>query len=524
MAKPSILPSDLGNPGWGWSDILPYFQRIERMRLPSTATQTALSTEYIQPSLRGTNGMIHTSWQSNAFNWVQESWAKQSKAMGYPTSTDPRTGSSLGLFNQLTCIDPKDGTRSYSATTYLAAAQERPNLTIITEGVVGKILWDTSDAKPRAVGVEMETKGSITSVTATKEVLVCAGTIQSPQLLELSGVGRPSILANHNIPLVVSNDAVGENLQDHPMVPISWAVKEGYPTAEHLRDNPDLIGQAMELYAKTQGGPMASAPTTTGFLNLDDVTLPDIDWSALATTNAHMSQRQVDLLIAQLHDRKEAVYQIAALPSGCDVSQRGIANGGMFFHSVPGNYFSMACGLMHAFSRGAVHIKSANVNEHPDIDPRYLSDPIDVELLAQSLFHMKQIIKTPPLADFIKDVEDGSGEKELMPGVEPINTLDEARRLVKERQITMYHPTGTCAMLPKDEGGVVDTELKVYGTEGLRVVDASIFPMNVQGNIMSLVCAVAEKASDIIKETYSDNQKTNGSDGINGVNGGVIGE
>ncbi|KAF2165237.1 GMC oxidoreductase [Zasmidium cellare ATCC 36951] len=504
---------DLGNPGWGWTDIIPYFQRIERMHLPSDPTRTALSTEYIQPSLRGTSGMIHTSWQSDAFSWAQETWPKQSKAMGYPTSTDPRTGTSLGLFNQLTCVDPKDGTRSYAATSYFVAAEGRKNLTVVTESVVKKILWDTSGSKPRAIGVEMETNSSTIQVQATKEVLLSAGTIQSPQLLELSGIGDPTLLQTHDIPLVVSNPSVGENLQEHPMVVLSWTTKPGHPTAEHLRDDPSLLAQAMDTYAKTGGGPMAAAVTTTGFLDLHSVTRPGTDWSALATPDTHLPQRQLDLLMTQLEDKKEAVYQVSAIPSGNTPSLRGIGNSAMFFHSVPGNYFSMSCGLMHAFSRGSVHIKSSNVHDYPEIDPRYLSHPMDVELLAHSLFHMKEVVKTPPLADFLKDASDGSGEKEFMPGLKPFSTLAEARELAKERQLTMYHPTGTCAMLPREEGGVVDTELRVYGTEGLRVVDASVFPMNVQGNIMSLVYAVAEKASDVIKETYAGERKANGVDG-----------
>ncbi|KAK4505388.1 hypothetical protein PRZ48_003351 [Zasmidium cellare] len=503
---------DLGNPGWGWDDIIPYFQRIERMHLPSDPTRTALSTEYIQPSLRGTSGMIHTSWQSDAFNWAQEAWAKQSKAMGYPTSTDPRTGTSLGLFNQLTCVDPSDGTRSYAATTYLKAAEGRPNLKVVTESVVRKILWDTTGANPRAVGVEMETGGSTTQIKASKEVLICGGVIQSPQLLELSGVGQRSLLEKHNIPVIVENESVGENLQEHPMVVLSWAVKPGHSTAEHLRDDPSLLNQAMSLYAASHSGPMAAATTTTGFLDLNSVTQPGTDWTSLATPDTHLPPRQLDLLMTQLQDKKEAVYQVSGMPSGATVSQRGTSNGAMFFHSVPGNYFSMSAGLMHAFSRGSVHIKSANVREYPEIDPRYLSHPMDLELLAHGMLHLKRIVRTGPLAEFLEDARDGSGEKEFMPGVASFNTLAEAREVVKERQITMYHPTGTCAMLPREEGGVVDSQLRVYGAEGLRVVDASVFPMNVQGNIMSLVYAVAEKASDVIKGAYAG-EKTNGVNG-----------
>lgn len=417
------------------------------------------------------------------------------------------------MFNQLTCIDPSDNTRSYAATTYLAAAEKRPNLTVLTESVVKRVLFDQSRPKPRATGVEIDTKDGTIEVKASKEVILTAGTIQSPQLLELSGIGSPSLLQSQNIPLLISNENVGENLQDHPMALLSFAVKQGHPTAEHLRDDPALAIQAMEQYNKTREGPMSCAPTTTGFLPLHSVSLPGTNWSSLATTSTHLPQRQLDLLMKQLHDPKEAVYQIAAVPSGAVTSHRGTSNSGMLFHSTEGNYLSVACGLMHAFSRGNVHIQSDSVHEYPLIDPKYLSHPMDIELLAHSLLHMKDhVMRTSPLADFVKDTEDGSGEKELMPEIPPFSTLEEAREVVKQRQVTMYHPTGTCAMLPREEGGVVDPELRVYGVEDLRVCDASVFPMNVQGNIISLVYAVAERAADVITETYAGE-----ANGVNGV-------
>lgn len=298
---------DLGNPGWGWDDILPYFQKIEHIHLPEDLARSALSTEYIQPEMRGTNGPIQTSFQKDAFNWVQEAWTQLSKNMGYPTATDPRTGSSLGLFNQLTAVDPKTSTRSYAASTYLVEAEKRPNFTVVTETLVRRVLLDKSGTgrEARASSVELESAGTTFTVQARKEVILCTGSIQSPQILELSGIGSRSILEKHGIEVVVENDNVGENLQDHVIVPISFEVNDGVPTAEAFRDNPEIVPQLMELYAKTGGGPFAAAPTTTGFLSVDMVA-PNLDFETLARSGPKLPGKQLEILIAQMKDPKES--------------------------------------------------------------------------------------------------------------------------------------------------------------------------------------------------------------------------
>ena len=205
---------DLGNEGWGYDDLKPYMEKVEHIHLPNNETRKALSTEYIQPELRGKNGPVHTSFPSSAFNFIQESWVKTSEVLGYPNATDPRTGSSLGLFNQLVTVDPKTSTRSYAATTYLAEAEHRSNLTVVTETMVRKILFDRSSGKPRASGVELENGGAVLKVHAKKEMLLCAGAVQSPQLLELSGIGQKEVLRKYGIDVVVDSPGVGENLQD----------------------------------------------------------------------------------------------------------------------------------------------------------------------------------------------------------------------------------------------------------------------------------------------------------------------
>ncbi|KAF7194104.1 Dehydrogenase citC [Pseudocercospora fuligena] len=492
---------DVGNEGWGYDDLKPYMEKVEHMHLPNDETRKALSTEYIQPELRGKNGPVHTSFPSSAFNFIQESWVQTSKALGYPNATDPRTGSSLGLFNQLVTVDPRSSTRSYAATTYLAEAEGRSNLTVVTETMVRKILFDRSSGKPRASGVELEDGGTVLKVHAKKEVLLCAGAVQSPQILELSGVGQKEVLRKYGIDVVVDSRGVGENLQDHPLVVLSWEVNDGIPTGETFRDNPHVLGEVMKTYAETRGGPLAAAPTTTGFLSTTSF-MPGTGIEALACSGPELPERQRDLLMKQLVDQSEATIQVACIPAGAVTLTRE-NNVSAYSHKVPGNYLSVGVGLMHAWSRGTIHIKSGDVNQQPEIDPRYLSHPIDLEIQAQALMHMSQkIITTSPLADFVKDASDGSG-KLLMPGIMSFGTIEEARERVRERQLTMYHPIGTCAMMPQADGGVVDTELRMYGIDGLRIVDASVFPLRVQGNIMSLVYALAEKAAHLIKIDYA---------------------
>ncbi|KAK4631006.1 Dehydrogenase citC [Fulvia fulva] len=503
---------DLGNEGWGWDDIIPYFQKVEHMHIPSDETREALNTEYIQPGLRGTSGMIQTSFPKDSFTWLQDAWTKTSKSMGYPTVNDPRTGTSLGLFNQLNTVDPKTSKRSYAASTYLAAAEGRPNLFVVTETFVKQILWSAvrQGGTVRASGVELESGGDSFVVEATKEVLITAGSVQSPQILELSGIGQRKVLEKHGIEVVVENHNVGENLQDHPMVIMPFRAKEGVATLEALREHPELAAQFMDMYVKTGTGPFAATPTCTGFLSKQMVA-PEVDLSHLMKAGHGLPERQLQLLKAQIEDSKEAEYQAAVMAAGIDATKRA-AQTGMWNHTEPGGYVGLGFGLMHAFSRGSVHIASIDITKHPDVYPRYLSHPMDLELLAHATFHAKKIAATSPMADSIAD-DPETGEKALGFGVEPCRTMEEAKEHVKKRQVTMYHSTGTCSMLPREEGGVVDTSLRVYDAENVRIVDASIFPMNVQGNTVSLVYAVAEKAADIVRAEYQFPGRT---DGVNG--------
>jgi choline dehydrogenase len=259
----------------------------------------------------------------------------------------------------------------------------------------------------------------------------------------------------------------------------------------------------MEAYQQHKAGPLGCPMTAVAFVPYSTLAGPHEDVNAelqaiaVGSVPDRYSEVVEPILLKQLSSPKEASTQFIALPSGNDMSKNSITNG-VANHNWPGSYLDIGVGSTRSFSRGYVHIKSADPDVYPEIDPKYMSHPLDLHIAAKGIMEALKLFKTPPLSNYIKT--DESGEPVMQPNQWVPKDLEDAKELVRKSTQTMYHPIGTCSMLPREKGGVVDNKLKVYGTKNLRVVDASIFPLHVQGNIMSLVYAVAEKAADIIKD------------------------
>lgn len=199
------------------------------------------------------------------------------------------------------------------------------------------------------------------------------------------------------------------------------------------------------------------------------------------------------------HFEDEASAALFMLPAQVNL-HNGPKQSGMVSDVKPGNYISLGAALLHPLSRGSSHISSADPSAPPTIDPRYLSHPLDVEVFARHIMALEILAKTTPLATYLKPDErraQGQDDKNAH-----VTTLEKARDYVRETTLTNNHPVGTCAMLPLEKGGVVDARLRVYGVEGLRVVDSSIMPLIPRGHIVTSVYTVAEKAADLIKEDY----------------------
>lgn len=278
-------------------------------------------------------------------------------------------------------------------------------------------------------------------------------------------------------------------------------VADGLPTLEAVRD-PAVLQQVTEAYKLHRTGPLANGTTAVAYIPYQTITQSSPHPSSTTYTNGdrpmgangvEQPADRLNILHRQLADPTEAAVQLIGFPGGMDPSLAAHGSG-PFAHTQPGSYTTILSCLTRPLSRGSVHIKSASVFDPPVIDARYLSDPVDLEILAHSLLYMQKIVQTEPLASKFKE-----GGRVPMPNFSLPKSLDEAREAVRTNVITEYHPIGTCAMLPREKGGVVDSNLKVYGTKNVFVCDASTYPVHVQGNIVGLVYAFAERAADVIK-------------------------
>jgi choline dehydrogenase len=489
----------LGNPGFSWDEMAPYFRKFTTFHPPSSRLKVLHNVGKLDENLNTTSGPIHTAF----YPWtgsVPKVWAETWNNMGFALETDPRSGSALGGGSIPSFFDPNTGTRSYSATGFYAPNARRPNLSVLVEAYATKINLETSGSAVRATGICFTTQGKQYTVVARREVILCAGAVKSSQLLELSGIGSPALLESHGIHVMLPNEGVGENLRDHPMSLLSFELAEGRTSIDILRD-PALLEEARREYRQHATGPLASSTSANAFMVLSDI-LSDDGLSALAklevdieAMNVPASIKKQDRILTKfLRSEPSAQYQ----PSNGQVSQIRTDGDNIFWKpDVPGNHVLITVVQTHPFSRGSIHIMSVDPTVDPAIDPRYLSHPADRFIMAKNLQYLQKVARTEPLASQFKP--DGI---QMVPCAANMSD-EEALEYISLTCGTIFHPIGTCAMLPREDGGVVDPRLRVYGTENLRVVDASIFPIHLQNNICSTVYAVAEKAADMIKEDWA---------------------
>jgi choline dehydrogenase-like flavoprotein len=417
-----------------------------------------------------------------------------------PETVDPFAGSFLGAFVNPVAVDSSTKERSYSANSHYSIAKTRPNLHVSCGSHVHKILFN-NERIPIATGVSYIRNGKKHSAFAKKDVILAAGAVQSPQLLELSGIGSPQILNPIGIPVKVENSRVGENLQDHVLVAISYEVQDGVPSLDDLlRQDPDALQAAMKDYQMGNPSPLGSGGVTSfGFLPFAEVLLSNDE----ASPQEHISKVKpsTDTQISIPESQVTVLRQYLTtsnVSSGTFFTFQGqVAKGSDL---KPGNYLTIVTGLAHPFSRGNVHIDSSKSEDKPIIKTNYLYHPLDLDIMSQNVQYLERISKTEPLASYSKP----DGQRNA-PGAYATRDRDseKIKDYIRSSASSNWHLVGTCAMMPRDQGGVVDDRLMVYGTKNLRVVDASIIPLIPQCNTMSVVYMVAEHAAYLVKKQYS---------------------
>ncbi|RYP01428.1 hypothetical protein DL764_006221 [Monosporascus ibericus] len=489
----------LGNDGCNWETFQKYYTKAFTAPAVERGLEKSLGIGEWTSMNQSAKGPIQVSFSGDLSHPIREAWAETFKAIGYHMREDPNINASVGSFSCLASIHPEKKVRSYAASAYYGPVKNRENLHVLTKAVVEKVIIEDSVSK-KAVGVQYRLNNEVKVATSCKEVIIAAGALQSPKLLELSGIGDATLLTTYGIKVVKDIPEVGENLQDHLVCSIGFEAVDDLNTLDDLvRQDPDALRQAMQEYAANQSGLLTSVGVTT--------------YAYMPIIPEQGQKRVKDLLRENkpLPGRRQgqAYYEVAekALldpkePSGAYLTVAGQAilpvdpKSNSPQGPVPGKYITIGAMLSQPLSRGCVHISSANIADNPIIDPNYLSNPVDLEVLAYHMLYLETIATSPPFRNLLKHPINRRDPASHLTNVES------AKRYIRTSAISMWHMAGTCAMLPRERGGVVNTALKVYGVDGLRVVDSSAIPLVSTANLQATVYAFAERAADLIKREY----------------------
>lgn len=426
------------------------------------------------------------------------------------------SGDHIGIFNTLGTVvraGPDKGKRSYAARGYFAANAQRANLHVLCEASVTSVQLEGDTA----VGVNFSHESKAYNVGVKREVVISCGSIQTPQMLELSGIGDPEVLEAAGVECKIENLAIGNNLQDHILSTVTWEVTPGNPTLELIYD-PDTMQGAMKQLMETQGGPLTGISSTQGFFpykvggNTTDVgfreAITDLKQlfaseeeqaNILKTVEDSLSnatsfqKKQYERTVAHLKDDKSANLQVILVCHDFNLEEGQADQSKLFPPLEPGKPMSITAAvcLQYPLSRGSVHIKSADVNDHPTLDPGFLKHPADAAILATGVKMLDKIANSKAM--------EGKIAKRTSPAdtTLDLSNPEQAQAVVHDSVFSEYHPVGSCAV-----GAAVDAKLRVKGVRNLRVADASVFPNHVSGNCLASVYAVAEKAADLIKEDW----------------------
>ncbi|KAF9528787.1 GMC oxidoreductase [Crepidotus variabilis] len=489
----------LGNPGWNWTEFIKYSRKSESFHLPAQEQLDVYPHTY-NPNFRGLSGPIHTSLAPQ-FHTIDKLMQETLVNKGIKPVEDPYGGDISGGWIASANIDPKGWKRSYSASGYLQPNLHRPNLNVLTDALVARIVFEdkltpAADRTASAVEFLFGDGSAIHTVKANREVIVSAGTINSPKVLELSGIGQSQILSSFGLETLVDLPGVGENVQEHVWSPVSFELDDTRGVLHQTLDllkNPDTAAKHLALYAEGKGL-FRSCISSFSFLPIQSCDLPDTpSLIALAEKEAEAAKaqgsagmgEQVDIWLEILKNKKEPDFEIVALPC----VKIALAPAEPSKH-----YFTLLALLNHPLSRGTIHIQSKDPRVHPEIDPRYFERQIDLEIILQEIKYIRSWKETEPWKSGIV--------REMDPGPK-YQTDDELREYIRNSLNTTWHTVGSCSMLPREKQGVVDPQLKVYGTSNVRVVDISIIPLHIAAHTQTSAYAIGEKAANIIKATFS---------------------
>ncbi|QSZ30466.1 hypothetical protein DSL72_000020 [Monilinia vaccinii-corymbosi] len=486
--------ASLGNTGWDWKALAPYLRKTHTLTKPSEADFAKLDLHNKFSTDEQNSGLLQVSFPSGLDSPFQHAWNETFEKLGFGSRGHIDDGTIFGSYSNPAAIHPVSKQRSYAAVAYYEPIQDRANLTVLTEATATRILFEGESPNLVATEVEFTYEGEVKKAKAAKEVILAAGAIHSPLILELSGIGSPEILQAHKIPVLIANPNVGENLQDPIISGVSYEVADGIETIDDIgRGNQEALGKAMAEYMSTQSGPLSRAAVTSTSLvpvAASEEEILNLLNTYPATSSDPAYHTFVRPLLGNPKQGSGMVFMYSAQANFGANSAKGLAAA-----ELPENFVTISTMLLNPLSTGHVHI-SGNSTANPVLDFKYFTHPLDAEMMARHLSFLDKLTITDPFASLLKP----NGKRNKL--YTPWKDLDEIKQYIRKTGLSNWHPVGTLSMLPQEKGGVVGTDLKVYGVKNLRVVDASVFPVIPHSNIQSVVYAVAERAADLIKSEY----------------------
>ncbi len=437
--------ASLGNRGWGWDDVLPVFKRSE-------------DYQHGADEFHGTGGELRV--EERRVNWeILDAWREAAAECGIPKIDEFNRGDNFG--NAYFQMNQRSGRRWSATRAFLRPVLHRPNLTVMTNTEIASITFEQSDGTLRATGVRMAEEGGQTPfpgemgsdpiISARREVVLAAGSIGSPSILQRSGIGPGDALIAAGVPVRRELPGVGENLHDHLQIRTVYGVSNTVTLNRRARTLFGKVAMALE-YFLYHTGPMTMPPSQLGAFAKSDPErqTPNMEW--------HVQPLSLDKFGDPLH-RYDAIT-----PSVCNLKPT---------------------------SRGSIRIRSPHAADAPVIALNYLSTDSDCDVAVSGLRKTREIMAASALARF--------APQELKPGPE-IDTEDALLDAARNLGTTIFHPVGTCKM-GSDSGAVVDDRLRVHGIDALRVVDASVMPEITSGNTNAPTVMIAEKGAEFILES-----------------------
>ncbi|EMD59246.1 hypothetical protein COCSADRAFT_41121 [Bipolaris sorokiniana ND90Pr] len=475
---------ELGNDGWGWSDVWPLFVKSTKIVSPTSSDAlAAFNQDYktFEASAYG-DGPLELGFQGYVPPATEGFIVACSEALNIPIVKDQNLGDSVGVKHGTTTLN-SHLRRTSSYTTFYQQARQRPNLKVLHDSPVTGLKFDTTGARPRAIGLSYihHTTGFVNTVRARNELIVSLGAFHSPQLLMVSGIGPKAELEKVGITPLVVNENVGQHLNDHSVFSIMARAQDSASTTDMSRTPENLRAAQTKFYQNLTGPYTAPSGVTNGFQKLSEDELRSIGAEAVIQAGL-ANQSHVEYLFESVW------YPWIPTPYWSPRSNE--------------SYISVTASSLVQLSRGTITLRTGSMSDAPLIDSNYYADPTDAAVGIASFKYLRKILRHSALSQFTI----GPNSGEVSPGAAVADDDDDAiLAYIKANTIPNWHATGTNRMLPKDQGGVVDSKLKVYDVDGLRVIDCSIVPVLPDVNILASIYMVAEKGAELIREEWGDN-------------------